>query len=674
MAIADADSEDYADETQLAAEREEEVDLANVDSDVEGSHAMADEYSKGGEPAGEMNQNGDSFKKVDIEAAVGADEYTEAQFKPKNWELRKAIDLFNIRVTKSAYKALYDSELDCVMSDVDFEEDFCPPDVDEPYSAAVRFAKLNVKKQGALHQHKEVVIPPPKKTSADGSGEVAVIPVDGHEDATVEDPKHHHSIKAEEKAHEDYGKWHWDEATEQWFFWAEKTDLQQQREYQRWERAHFIRKRSPRKCCCYALILIYVLGALFWYVASKFILHPYSFGELKIQEFPHAWSNYTVSQVKKDKSPHYHEFDPDHVLHYRPGGWQGNKDRNRTHCEVAPENENDLANDFRWKDTKSCYDFKQSCQRINNFMVESIRCFYANITTWKRYNLETVYHTPERYWDVEKFPSPSHQYRAELTRTGENQLVDTVYVFFHGSGNTLSGSDNVVKETFKRIWGVLEPKYTIGYMQTYPSYRGNLLKMNHMSGSVDLFQEGGRFIAQAANDFPDAKRLIVHGASLGTAMIMGMIHWMPNDDKKKITHLILEAPFRNGQDLWMRKSNYLYAPWFPFGPVWEDTMSYLENFAEFRNRTRPQSLWIRVVTKELDELVGREDGDDMAAVVDKLLPETHAKGTHNSSALVHKGSLHAKMLCRALESRVDYGLYKEFMLRKAPRGIGQDWN
>ena len=72
-----------------------------------------------------------------------------------------------------------------------------------------------------------------------------------------------------------------------------------------------------------------------------------------------------------------------------------------------------------------------------------------------------------------------------------------MFSFSRRSGNTLSGSDNVVKETFKRIWGVLEPKYTIGYMQTYPSYRGNLLKMNHMSGSVDLFQEGGRFIAQA---------------------------------------------------------------------------------------------------------------------------------------------------------------------------------
>ncbi len=88
---------------------------------------------------------------------------------------------------------------------------------------------------------------------------------------------------------------------------------------------------------------------------------------------------------------------------------------------------------------------KQVCQRVNNFMVESIRCFYANVTTWKRYNMETVYHTPENFWDVEKFKSPSHQFHAEKERTGRNTLVDTVYVFFHGSGNTLAGSGNVLK-------------------------------------------------------------------------------------------------------------------------------------------------------------------------------------------------------------------------------------
>ena len=80
------------------------------------------------------------------------DEYTDVQFKPKNWELRKAIDLFNLRVTKSAYKALFDSELDCVMSDVDYEEDFCPPDIDEPYSADVRQAKLKLRRSVAMHQ------------------------------------------------------------------------------------------------------------------------------------------------------------------------------------------------------------------------------------------------------------------------------------------------------------------------------------------------------------------------------------------------------------------------------------------------------------------------------------------------------------------------------------------
>ena len=71
---------------------------------------------------------------------------------------------------------------------------------------------------------------------------------------------------------------------------GEENDLQQQREYQRWERAHFIRKRSPRKCCCYALILIYVLGALFWYVASKFILHPYSFGVTRLRAYCGRWT------------------------------------------------------------------------------------------------------------------------------------------------------------------------------------------------------------------------------------------------------------------------------------------------------------------------------------------------------------------------------------------------
>ena len=63
-------------------------------------------------------------------------------------------------------------------------------------------------------------------------------------------------------------------------------------------------------------------------------------------------------------------------------------------------------------------------------------------------------------------------------------MVDTVYVFFHGSGNTIRGSDAIVKTSFERVWGLLEPKYTVGYYQTYPNYRGNFLKTEHMSGSM----------------------------------------------------------------------------------------------------------------------------------------------------------------------------------------------
>ena len=78
-------------------------------------------------------------------------------------------------------------------------------------------------------------------------------------------------------------------------------------------------------------------------------------------------------------------------------------------------------------------------------------------------------------------------------------------------------------------------------------------------------------------------------------MVAGMVHWLDNDTKKKITHLILEAPFLSGQALWMEKSNGIYAPWYWAGPVWEDTMSFVQQFAEFRNKTRPQSVWIRIV-------------------------------------------------------------------------------
>ncbi len=61
-----------------------------------------------------------------------------------------------------------------------------------------------------------------------------------------------------------------------------------------------------------------------------------------LQKFPHAWSNFTVSRVQKDKPKPYHKFDPDDVLHYRPGDWAGELNRNKTHCEVAAGNENNL--------------------------------------------------------------------------------------------------------------------------------------------------------------------------------------------------------------------------------------------------------------------------------------------------------------------------------------------
>ncbi len=46
---------------------------------------------------------------------------------------------------------------------------------------------------------KEVVIPPPPKTSSDGGGEVAMVQVQGHEHAAVEDPAHHNGIDADLK-------------------------------------------------------------------------------------------------------------------------------------------------------------------------------------------------------------------------------------------------------------------------------------------------------------------------------------------------------------------------------------------------------------------------------------------------------------------------------------------
>ncbi len=144
-------------DVELDVVADEEVERnTNSLKDKEGAHTMGNEDGEErrlnflsvsepptigiANPNPNATGNGDVNGDGDGKSAVVDDEedYTEPQFKPRNWECRKAIDLFNLRVTKAAYKALYDSELDCVMSDVDYEEDFCPPDVDEPYSHAVR--------------------------------------------------------------------------------------------------------------------------------------------------------------------------------------------------------------------------------------------------------------------------------------------------------------------------------------------------------------------------------------------------------------------------------------------------------------------------------------------------------------------------------------------------------
>ena len=44
-------------------------------------------------------------------------------------ELVKWINLFNLRLVKSIYRSLYDSELDAVCSDVDFDEELCDVDI-----------------------------------------------------------------------------------------------------------------------------------------------------------------------------------------------------------------------------------------------------------------------------------------------------------------------------------------------------------------------------------------------------------------------------------------------------------------------------------------------------------------------------------------------------------------
>lgn len=207
---------------------------------------------------------------------------------------------------------------------------------------------------------------------------------------------------------------------------------------------------------------------------------------------------------------------------------------------------------------------------------------------------------------------------------------------------------------------------------TYPSYRGNLLKTSHITSSMELFYEGARFIKQAMDDFPHAKRMIVHGASLGTAMIAGMIHYLADEEKKKLTHVIYEAPFSSGNALFI-KNMPLTLPWLMWGPIYEDTIGYIETFAKFRNESKPEDIWIRVIGKENDELVGFEEAELIAEKVDAALPGSHPKDTVNQTLITHKGVAHAKMLCRAFEGREDYKIYAQFLMYKAHHPSGISW-
>lgn len=127
----------------------------------------------------------------------------------------------------------------------------------------------------------------------------------------------------------------------------------------------------------------------------------------------------------------------------------------------------------------------------------------------------------------------------------------------------------------------------------------------------------------ALRENPIAEKVVVHGISMGSCVASGALSLLARDNPsalRKITHLILEAPFTRASEVGLRKSGYLLSLWYFSLPLVENTLDLVEGVAsdpDFQAK-------IRIIQKENDDVIYPDMAKRVAEVVDAIVEKRRA--------------------------------------------------
>ncbi|CAD7969948.1 unnamed protein product [Amoebophrya sp. A120] len=213
------------------------------------------------------------------------------------------------------------------------------------------------------------------------------------------------------------------------------------------------------------------------------------------------------------------------------------------------------------------------------------------------------------------------------------------------------------------------------FLHTYPGYRANIGDTEHVMSPVHVQERAAALLAEGIMQTVDGAagtnerrethdplslpKIIVHGVSLGCMVLTGALNLLSDVIVSKITHVVLEACFDSSYNIFLRKTHFFTYPFAPFFfPARHGPESTIDNLARFvgqnaekfqqlpqeqmkenmvsnldavelqgggrtssQESTQRRKMRIKIIEKELDEVVYADMSSDIAAAVTSVLTE-----------------------------------------------------